>query len=87
MTRGDIAREIDFVDFVMQSHFNDYGEETHRILQEAIKIIKQEPVLDKIKKEIEQLPNANPSYSYCVDVVDREDVFEIIDKYKEEREE
>ena len=34
-----IAREIDFVDGIMNSHFDDYGEETHRALQEAVEII------------------------------------------------
>ena len=36
---------------------------------------------------IKTLPNANPSYSGYIDVVDREDVLEIIDKYKAESEE
>ena len=44
-------------------------------------------VLDKIRAEVKALPNANPSYSGYIDVVDREDVLEIIDKYKEESEE
>ena len=34
-----IAREIDFVDGIMSSHFDDYGEETHRALKEAVEII------------------------------------------------
>lgn len=48
------------------------------------KLISQEPVLDKIRAEVKALPNANPSYSGYIDVVDREDVLEIIDKYKAE---
>ncbi len=43
-------------------------------------------VLDKIKAEIEALSNANPSYTHTCDVVDREDVLDIIDKYKAENE-
>lgn len=43
-------------------------------------------VLDKIRAEVKALPNANPSYSGYIDVVDREDVLEIIDKYKTESE-
>lgn len=39
--------------------------------------------LNKIKAEIEALPNANPSYTHTCDVVDREDVIDIIDKYIE----
>lgn len=40
-------------------------------------------VLEKIKEEIEALSNANPSYTHTCDVVDREDVLDIIDKYIE----
>ena len=47
----------------------------------------KEPILDKIRAEIEALPNANPSYTHTCDVVDREDVFDIIDEYKAESEE
>ena len=43
-------------------------------------------VLDKIKAEVKALSNANPSYTHTCDVVDREDVLEIIDKYKTESE-
>lgn len=39
--------------------------------------------LNKIKAEIEALSNANPSYTHTCDVVDREDVIDIIDKYIE----
>lgn len=50
MTREQIARELDFVDFAMQNRFDDYGESTHRALQEAIKLIKQEPCEDCIDR-------------------------------------
>lgn len=39
-------------------------------------------VLDKIKDEIKALSNANPSYWHSGDMVDRDDVLEIIDKYR-----
>lgn len=39
--------------------------------------------LDKITEEIKRLDNANPSYGCYIDVVYREDVFEIIDEYRE----
>lgn len=39
-------------------------------------------VLDKIKEDIKALPNANPSYHGYIDVVERDEVFEIIDKYR-----
>ena len=44
-------------------------------------------VLDKIRAEIKALSNANPSYWHSGDMVDRDDVLEIIDKYKAESEE
>ena len=43
-------------------------------------------VLDKIRAEIESLQNANPSYWHSGDMVERDEVFEIIDKYKAESE-
>lgn len=43
-------------------------------------------VLNMIRAEIEALPNINPSYTHTCDVVDREDVLDIIDKYKSESE-
>lgn len=44
-------------------------------------------ILDKIKDEIRILPNANPSYWYSGDMVEREEVLNIIEKYKVESEE
>ena len=41
MTYKQIIREIDFVDGFMMTHFDDYGEETHRALQEAIKALER----------------------------------------------
>ena len=38
--------------------------------------------LDKIRAEIKALSNANPSYWHSGDMVEREEVFEIIDKYR-----
>lgn len=50
------------------------------------KALDNENVLDKIIVEIESLSNANPSYWHSGDMVDREEVLEIIDKYKAESE-
>lgn len=44
-------------------------------------------VLDKIRAEIRALSNANPSYWHSGDMVERDDVLEILDKYKAEQEE
>lgn len=46
----------------------------------------QVPILDKIRAEIKLLSNSNPSYWHSGDMVDRDDVLEIIDKYKAESE-
>jgi len=57
---------------------------------ETTEMTREEPsvneTLDKIRAEIETLPNANPSYWHSGDMVDRDDVIEIIDKYKAESE-
>lgn len=39
-------------------------------------------VLDNIRAEINSLSNANPSYWHSGDMVDRDDVFDIIDKWE-----
>lgn len=44
-------------------------------------------LLDKIRAEIKSLQNANPLYWHSGDMVERDEVFEIIDKYKAESEE
>lgn len=43
-------------------------------------------VLNKIRAKIKALSNANPSYWHSGDMVEREEVFEIIDKYTAESE-
>jgi hypothetical protein len=50
----------------------------------AIEALEQEPVLDKIRAEIEGL-QTYCLYSYT-DLIERHEVFEIIDKYKAESE-
>jgi hypothetical protein len=42
-------------------------------------------LLDKIRAKIKELSNANSSYWHSGDMVDRDDVFQIIDNYKAER--
>lgn len=37
--------------------------------------------LEKIKDEINEMSNANPSYWYTCDVVDRADLIDMIDNY------
>ena len=85
MTREQARREIDSLDFYLQNHTDDYSEESHTAMMMAIKALEQEPVLDKIRAEIKQLPYQRifgnvSSYSLLDTVV------EIIDKYKAESE-
>lgn len=68
---------------------NDIGNLTstdRREFQQWVEDLEQESVFDKIKAEIKALSNANPSYWHSGDMVDRDDVLEIIDKYKAESE-
>lgn len=47
--------------------------------------LEQEDILDKLRAEIKALSNANPSYWHSGDMVEREEVFDIIDKYRTDR--
>lgn len=52
--KNEIARrEIESLDYYLQNHTNDYSEESHTAMMMAIKALEQEPVLDKIRAEIE----------------------------------
>lgn len=44
-------------------------------------VVIERAVLDKIRAEIELLSNANPSYWHSGDMVEREEVLDIIDRY------
>ena len=88
MTREEKSKAIDALKIsapimaVTQEEFKDYIQTLNKVMD----WLEQEPILDKIRAEIEALPNANPSYTHTCDVVDREDVFDIIDEYKAESE-
>ena len=43
MTREEARREIDSLDFYLQNHTDDYGEESHTAMMIAIKALEQEP--------------------------------------------
>lgn len=47
---------------------------------------REKRLLGKIRAEIESLQDANPLYWHSGDMVERDEVFEIIDKYKAESE-
>lgn len=78
MTREEARREIDSLDFYLQNHTDDYGEESHTAMMMAIKALEKEPVLDKIYADIQKLRGCSCS---CSDgIID--DVEDILDKYK-----
>lgn len=82
MTNETARREIESLDYYLQNRTDDYSEESHTAMMMAVKALEQKDMLKKIREEIEALSNANPSYTHTCDVVDREDVLDIIDKYR-----
>lgn len=43
MTREEAKREIDSLDYYLQNHTDDYGEESHTAMMMAIQALEQEP--------------------------------------------
>ena len=97
MTKQIARREVDFLDFYLQNHTDDYSAESHMAMMMAIDALKSSEnlnnVLDKIKAEIKALSPEPTAY----DVVDGNpvkdaiwetliEVDKIIDKYKTESE-
>jgi hypothetical protein len=56
-----------------------------KAIKEAIKALEQEPVIDKIRAEIEKLQTYKMFIGEKTVYVERDDVLAIIDKYKEVR--
>ena len=70
-----------------ESDAKEFEREFNEILNLAIKALEQEPVLDKIRAEIEKLPTYDKTYQGIVTAYGiKQDVLEIIDKYKAEQE-
>lgn len=63
---------------------SEYAEEPSKSFYRFIDEMPTVDVFDKIRAEIELLSNANPSYWYSGDMVEREEVLDIIDKYRQE---
>lgn len=51
MTREQAKREIDSLDYYLQNHTDDYGEESHTAMMMAIKSLEQEPCEDCISRQ------------------------------------
>lgn len=64
---------------------NDMSRE-HKARDMAIKALEQEPILDKIRAEIMKLQTYKMFVGENTVYVERDDVLQIIDKYKEESE-
>ena len=82
MKNETARREIESLDYYLQNHTDDYSEESHTAMMMGIKALEQEPVLDKIRAEIEQAKDTDfqrnrKTYDKCL---------EIIDKYRAESE-
>lgn len=79
MRNETARREIESLDYYLQNHTDDYGEESHMAMMMAIKVLK-EPVLDRIRAEIVERQKEYHEYGWAYD-----DALEIIDKYRKER--
>jgi len=71
---------------ILECYFTGFKKE---IIDSACnRILEQEPILDKIKAEIMELDNINPDYPMDRTIhISRNEVLQIIDKYKTESEE
>lgn len=47
MKREQAKREIDSLDYYLQNHTDDYGEESHTAMMMAIEALEQEPFMNK----------------------------------------
>ena len=76
---------IEFGNMWLQINEDYKDSRTYEFFQMAIKSLKQERILDKIKAEIGHLDNLNINYlSSGIITIDKNDVYKIIDKYKSE---
>lgn len=62
--------------------FDEDDSKQLKALQETIKELEQEPILDKIRVEIEALPKVYPFVTHINTYVKEDDVRRIINKYK-----
>lgn len=77
MTREEAINKV-------EGYLTDYLPiEDHEELEEIIKALKQEPALDKIRAEIENLEEGITSYHNDRPWVYKDEVLQIIDKYKD----
>lgn len=70
MTREEARREIDSLDFYLQNHTDDYGEESHTAMMMAIKALEQEPKTGRWIPVSERLPEERDWYLAVFEEVD-----------------
>ena len=70
MTREEARREIDSLDFYLQNHTDDYGEESHTAMMIAIKALEQEPKTGHWIPVSERLPEERDWYLAVFEEVD-----------------
>jgi hypothetical protein len=70
MTNAEAKREIDFLDYYLQNHTDDYGEESHTAMMMAIQ------ALEQINKITDLLDGT-------IDHFDRDDAIDLLYEIKE----
>ena len=99
MTRETAKIKVELLDNYLSHTCQDYGERDHEAMMMAIKALEQEPILDKIRAEIETKYGQCDICEYFEDYDYEEndiseyrpigniaDILQIIDKYKAESE-
>lgn len=83
MKNETASREIESLDYYLQNHTNDYSEESHMAMMMAIKALEQQPILDKIRAEIDEARFVDKDTKICRNALASglEVAMQIIDKY------
>ena len=88
MTREEAKRRVECCRDFLANNYSDMGEPNFTALNMSIKALEQEPILDKIRAEIEKLKPNNPYFKgYFEQNVALNKALEVIDKYTAESEE
>lgn len=82
MTREEAIKELSYITDEMPS--NECADWKKAIYM-AIEALEKEPILDKIRTEIAELPKMYSSVNHLSTYVNEKDVMKIIDKYKIEK--
>ena len=80
MKNETARREIESLDYYLQNHTDDYSEESHTAMMMAIDALNNADVLEQIRDEVNKLKKVSDGNKVYVGI---NDVFDILDKYKE----